>query len=181
MDNDLEGFVIFVGTLLDVHDHVAVHLDKAAVAIPGEAVVAGGAGEGEDGFVVEAEVEDGVHHAGHGVACAGADGDEERQFCFVAELAAHDFFHVGDGGFGLGFKVFGVGLFVFVVVGADFGGDGEAWRNGESDAGHFGEAGAFAAEEVPPGALAFCFACSESVDPLGHFVCPRCSICVVPV
>lgn len=34
-----------------------------------------------------------------------------------------------------------------VEVGADLGADGESWRHGQADAGHFGEVGAFAAEE----------------------------------
>jgi hypothetical protein len=41
-----------------------------------------------DRRVVEAEVEDGVHHAGHRRAGAGADG-EEQGIVRIAELRAH--------------------------------------------------------------------------------------------
>ena len=56
----------------------AVHLDQAAVRVVGEARVAGALGEPADGVVVQAEVEDRVHHPGHRDRGAGADGDEQR-------------------------------------------------------------------------------------------------------
>src|SRR3712207_8551733 len=40
-------------------------------------------------------------------------------------------------------------LAVLVVPGADLGGDGEARRDGQADAGHLGEVGPLAAEQVP--------------------------------
>ena len=40
-----------------------------------------------DGAVVESEVEDGVHHAGHALTAAGPDGDEQG-VVRVAELLA---------------------------------------------------------------------------------------------
>ena len=89
--------VVFVHGL-HAHDDVAIHLNKAAIAVVGEGFVAGFCGEGFDGFIVEAEVEDGVHHAGHGFACTGTNGKEEGVFVgtqFFAEL----FFDGGDRGF----------------------------------------------------------------------------------
>ena len=54
------------------HDHVGKHLDKTTVAIVGEARVVGLAGQALGDLVVEAQVENGVHHAGHGYGRAGA-------------------------------------------------------------------------------------------------------------
>jgi hypothetical protein len=54
--------------VLDAHDDIAEHVDQAAVGVVGEAAVAGLLGEALDGLVVEPEVEDGVHHAGHAEA-----------------------------------------------------------------------------------------------------------------
>ena len=44
-DDDFEGLVVFAFAFLDTEDDVAVHLNEAAVAVPGEAFVVGGFGE----------------------------------------------------------------------------------------------------------------------------------------
>ena len=71
------------------HDDVCKHLHKAAVAVVGKARVAGLLGQTLNGRVVQTEVEDGVHHAGHGLARAGAHGHQQGIF-HVAELLAGD-------------------------------------------------------------------------------------------
>jgi hypothetical protein len=40
VDDDFEGVVIFLRYRLEAHDHVAVHLDEAAIRVPGETLVA---------------------------------------------------------------------------------------------------------------------------------------------
>ena len=45
LDHDLKRLVMLAGALLHAHDDVAVHLDEAAVAIVGEALVAAGGDE----------------------------------------------------------------------------------------------------------------------------------------
>src|ERR1039457_1744215 len=60
----------------DFENHVAVHLDEAAIAIVGEARVVALGNHGFDGFVVQAEVEDGVHHARHGELGAASNADQ---------------------------------------------------------------------------------------------------------
>ena len=77
------------------HD-VGIHLDEAAIAVEREAAVAGEFGEAFGGLVVEAEIEDGVHHAGHGGAAARADGDQQR-IGRVAEFLAGAAFERGEG------------------------------------------------------------------------------------
>ena len=72
---------------LEVEDDVGEHHHEAAVGVVGEALVAGLRGERLQGVRVEAEVEDGVHHAGHRELGAGADGDEQR-VVGIAELLA---------------------------------------------------------------------------------------------
>jgi hypothetical protein len=56
---------------------------------------------------------------------------------------------------------------VGIVVGADFGGDGEARRHRETDAGHFGQVGTLAAEQGLHGAVAVSLAVAPGVDDLG--------------
>ena len=69
---------------------------SAAVAVVGEAGVAGLLGQALDGGVGQAEVEDGVHHAGHRQRGAGADGDQQR-VGRVAELLADLGLHLLEG------------------------------------------------------------------------------------
>ena len=75
-DHGFEGIVIFAFAFLHTHDDVAVHLNETAVAIPRETLVLGRADEGLHRLVVEAEVQNRIHHARHRITCAGADGDE---------------------------------------------------------------------------------------------------------
>ena len=77
--------------MLHAEHDVAVHLDEAAVAVIGEARVAAAPDQALHRDVVEAEVEDGVHHAGHGGAGAGADRDQQR-VVRIAEAGADALF-----------------------------------------------------------------------------------------
>ena len=67
---------------------LAEHLDQPAVGVPGEPLVAGLLGQALHRLVVEADVEDGLHHAGHRELRAGAHRDQQR-VVGVAELLAH--------------------------------------------------------------------------------------------
>ena len=138
-----ELFEIF---LADFHDDIGVHLNEAAVAVVSKTGVARLFGESDDDFVVETEVEDGVHHAGHRSACAGADGNEKR-IVERAELLADEFLEFGDVFHNFRLNPVADFLTVEVVLRARLGGDGEALRHGHTELGHFGEVGAFAAEK----------------------------------
>ncbi len=63
-ENFLEQFVV------EAHDDIAIHLNEAAVAVPGETGITRIVAERLDGAVVEAKIENGVHHARHGGARA---------------------------------------------------------------------------------------------------------------
>ncbi len=138
VENDLVGIVVFMGVGLHPHHHAPVHLQEATVAVPGELGVAGPGREGFHHPVIDSEVEDGVHHAGHRLAGAGADREEER-ILEVAEFLAHGLLDLGDIGLDLALERFGVSPAVFVVVGADLRGDGEPGRHGNADAAHLGK------------------------------------------
>ena len=175
VDDDFERLVIFVRALLHAHDDVAIHLDEAAVAVPGEALVLRGGDQREHGLVVQAEVENRVHHAGHRVARAGADGDEQRHRRLVAELRAHDLLDEGNAGLDLALKLLRIGPLVLVVVGADFGGDGEARRHRQADAAHLRQVRAFAAEQRLHAAVAVGFLVSKQVNVFRCFL--KCFAC----
>ncbi len=51
---------------LDVQHGPAEHLDQAPVGVPGEPLAAGLLGQPVHGLVRQADVEDRLHHAGHG-------------------------------------------------------------------------------------------------------------------
>ena len=126
------------------------HLDEAAVGVVDEALKLGVGVAGDEArghFVVETEVEDGVHHARHGSARTRTDGDEQGVF-LVAELFAADLFHLVDVLHDLCLDL-GVDLAtVLVILRAGLGGDGEALRNGKTDVGHFREVRALTAEQL---------------------------------
>ncbi len=145
-------FLDLVDDLLELglgqlHDDVGEHLDEAAVGVIGEARVVGELREALDDGVVEAEVEDGVHHAGHRGAGARTDGDEQRVLG-VRELFAADLLHLGEALVNLLLDIVIDLTAVGVVLGAGLGRDGEALRNRHAGLGHFGEVRALAAEEL---------------------------------
>ena len=148
----------------NVEDHIAEHLDEAAIGVVGKARIVAALGERFDGMVVEAEVEDGVHHAGHGKLCTRTDGDEQRIFA-RAELLALQLFQALEGR---------VHLVVDLriertahVFATGFGLDGESGRDGKACVGHFGQAGAFAAQHVFHAAVAIGSAAAKEVHILG--------------
>ncbi|GAB3351427.1 hypothetical protein GCM10027452_20570 [Micromonospora halotolerans] len=157
------GVVERVLELLARHlaDGLAEHLDEAAVGVPGEAVVAAGLrAEPDHAAVVEADVEDGLHHAGHGELGAGAYRDQQRVLR-VTELAAHLPLQRLQVRLDLG------GQPVRLPAGrqvrlAGLGGDGEAGRDRQAEIGHLGQVGPLAAEQV----LEVLVALGEVVDVL---------------
>ena len=81
--------------VVDAHDGVAEHVDQPAIAVVGEALVAGELGQALDDLVVQADVQHRVHHARHRHLRARAGGDEQRVLR-VAELLAGGLLDLGD-------------------------------------------------------------------------------------
>ena len=149
--------------LADLHHDVGEHLDEAAVAVPRPARVLGLLGERLDHGLVEAEVEDGVHHARHRRARAGADGDEQRVLG-VAELLAGRLLELVDVLHDLRHDVVANLLAVVVVACTGLGRDGEALRHREPEARHLRQIRALAAQQLAHVRVAFGLAGSEEVD-----------------
>ena len=147
---------------VDAEDRPAVHLDQPPVGVPGEALVAGAAGEGGDAGVAEPDVEHRLHHPRHREPGPGPDGDEQR-VVGVAEPAAHPLLERVQVGVHLVEQPLRNGP-VREVGTARVGRDGEARGHRQPEPGHLREVGALAAEqvrEVPAPGL-------EVVDELGH-------------
>ena len=129
------------------HDDVCKHLHKAAVAVVGKARVAGLLGQTLNGRVVQAEVEDGVHHAGHGLARAGAHGHQQGIF-HVAELLAGDFLKTLDVCEDVRLDLRIDLAAVRIVLRAGLGRDGKALRHRHAGRSHLRKTGAFTAERI---------------------------------
>ena len=133
--------------LRDLHNDIGEHRDKAAISVIGKVGIVRLLGEALDGYVSQAQVQDRVHHAGHGSAGAGTDGNQVR-IVLAAELLANHFFRLGQGGKNL-FLDFRSDLFaVFIILGAGFGRHGESRRNRKTHTTHFGQVGTLAAEQL---------------------------------
>ena len=139
--------------LAQLHHHVGEHLDEAAVGVVGKAGIVGVLGQALHHGVVEAQVEDGVHHAGHGGAGAGAHGNQQGVLG-IAELLAADGLHLAQVLVDLGLDVRVDLAAVVIILGAGLGGDGEALGHGHAQIGHLSQVGALAAQQLPHGAVA---------------------------
>ena len=138
---------------IDTHDDVGEHLDKATIAIPGKTRVLRLRDEALDGIVIEAQVEDRVHHTGHGERSARTNRHEQR-IGGVAELLAAAGLEVRLGGndlieCALGPHVAGTG-----VLDASLAGNGKATGNRQADTAHLGKVSAFAAKHEVHGLVA---------------------------
>ena len=141
---------------------VAIHLDEAAIGVVREARLAARLREAVHRAVVEAEVEDRLHHPRHRERGAAADRDEQRigriaeplaagfleprQVAghFLAQAVAHD--AVGE------------------VADADVARDGEPRRHGHAEVRHLGEVRTLPAEDGLHVLRAFGAAVPEEVD-----------------
>ena len=146
-----------------LHDDAPEHLDEAPVGVPAEALVAGQGDQAVQRGLVEAQVEDRVHHARHGELGARPHAHEER-VGGVAEALAGLRLDRLDGLEDVVPQPVGQLLAGGEVVVARLGGDGEAGRHRQARVGHLGEAGALAAEQVAHPRVALGPAASEGVD-----------------
>ena len=153
--------------MLDAEHDLPVHLQKAAVAVIREALVATVFGETVDGVVVETEIEHGVHHARHRGARARAHRHKERLFR-IAEFGADRCLDIGERGGDLFLQIGRIAVVMRVEIGADLGRDREAGRHRQAKIGHFGETRTLAAEQIAQIALPLGGAAAKTVDPFRH-------------
>ena len=152
--------------LADFHNDVGEHLDKPSVRVVDEPLKLriGVAGDhSRNDLVVQTEVQNGVHHAGHGRSGTRTDGNEKR-VGEVAELLAVDLLHLFDVRHDLSHDVVVDEPTILVVLRASLGGNGEALRNGKTDLGHFGKVRSFTAKQLTHGCVAF----GEKIDVFFH-------------
>ena len=155
-----------------LHHHVGIHHDQPAVGVVDEPLVARLLDQAGNRRRAEADVQDGLHHAGHRGAGAAAAAQQQRVLG-VAELHAHRRFRLLQGG----------GHFVaerlreLPSLGekdrAELGADRESGGNGQVELGHLGEVRPLAAERVFHRRIAFGSLRAEEVNVLlSHFCLP---------
>lgn len=147
------GQGVFEQVGVNAHNDIGEHLDKATVAIPGKARVLRLGDETLNGVVVEAQVEDRIHHTGHGKRSARANRHEQR-IGGVAELLAAAGLEVGLGGNDLIECAFGPDVAGTGVLDASLAGNGKATGNRQADAAHLGKVCALAAKHEVHGLVA---------------------------
>ena len=138
---------------VNTHNDVGEHLDKAAVAVPGKTRVLRLGDEALNGIVVEAQVEDRIHHAGHGEWSARAHRYEQR-VVGVAELFEAAGLEVCLGGNDLIECAFGPDVAGTGVLDTGLAGNGKATGNRQTDAAHLGKVCALAAKHEVHGLVA---------------------------
>ena len=153
--------------VLHAEHHVAVHRDEAAVGIPSEARVPAGPLEGSNRFVIEAEVEDGVHHAGHGDPGTGANREQER-ILFSAKAAASLALEPAQCIDNLAPEGLGKRAAIHVIGAALLSGEGEPRRDRNAKARHFCKVAALASKEVTHRCVAFVAVATKGVHTLAH-------------
>ena len=167
----IPGFLVLEDFLEDLmvqsHDDIGIHLNEAPVAVPGETGVAGIVAERLNRLVIQSEVEDRVHHAGHGRTRARADGQEERTGR-AAERPAGLRLHGGYSLQDLFLQPVGKGLAVLEIPGTRVGNDRQTGRNGQSQACHLCQVGTLAAQHRDIGHASLGLSSTEAVNPLLH-------------
>ncbi len=140
-------------SLADLHDNVRIHLDEPAVGVIRKTRVVGLFRHDFDHFIIQTEVEDGVHHARHRSACARTDRNEQRVL-EVAELLAGNLFEFGEVGVDFRLDLFVDLLTISIVLGACLGCDREPLRDRHSKTCHLRQVRTLASEQLTHRAVA---------------------------
>ena len=146
VDLDLEQ------ALRDHHNNVCKHLHETAVAVVCEAGVAGLLCQTFHSLIVQAQVQDGIHHAGHGLTGTGTDRDQQG-VGVVAKLLAGDLFQTLEMLEDVSSDIVIDLTAVCIVLGAGIRGDGEALGNRHTGSSHLCQTGTLAAQSILHGDL----------------------------
>ena len=139
-------------------------MHEAAIGVVDEVRIVGFLHHTLSHLVVEAQVEDGVHHTGHGGAGTGAHADEQRVL-FVAELGVHEHLDVLHGsGHVVVEQLHDFLLSHFVILVAAVGRDGESRGNGHADEVHLGQVGTFTTKFLTHFSITFGFSVAKGIN-----------------
>ena len=139
----------------NTQSHLAEQLDETAVGIIAKALIPRLADLSLKGSFVQPQVENGVHHAGHGHGGTRAHGHQQwvfriaesfsRSCLYSLHLLAYLVHHPGGQFIGIAFQ----------VLQAGFRGNHESWRHIQTNLGHLAKIGALAAQQLLVLAITF--------------------------
>ena len=128
------------------HYHIREHLDESAVGIIGKSGIPGLFGKAFHGNIGKAQVQDRIHHSGHGRSRAGTDRNQKRVLRIPEGLSLL-LLQFGKSGKDLSLNFFRNLFSIVVVVRTGFRRYGKALRNGKAKIGHFRQIGALSAQK----------------------------------
>ena len=162
--NLLERVNVFLVDGFHLQNHVAIHLDEAAIAVVNEVWVLSLGNHALGNLVVETEVKDGIHHTRHRSAGTRAHRHEQRVL-LVAELRVHKLLDVVHCSHNVIVqKSHDTLLTNLIILVAAVGCDCETWRNGHTDKVHFGKVGTLATQLLTHFSIAFGFSVAKGVN-----------------
>ncbi len=154
---------LHAGRLL--HHHVGIHHDETTVGVIDEPRIVRQLDQAGNGARAEPDVEHGLHHAGHRLAGARADRDQQGPVR-IAEAHLHLPLDTGQGRGRFVPQAVGVGVPPRVEVRADLGRDGEAGRHRHAKARHLGQVRPLAPEQILHRGVAIGAPAAKYVDQL---------------
>src|SRR5690606_2247525 len=144
-------------------DNVAEHLDEPSVAVISESFVVCELCEPCDDLVIEAQVQDVIHHAWHRSPGSGSYRYEKR-IRRIPEFLFNDLFHFGQGFIDLVLDLLRDHLSVVIISGTGFRGHCKPSWHRKSEGCHFRKVCAFSSEKLPHRGIAF----TEQINVLCH-------------
>ena len=139
------GDSIFKVVCRNTHGNVTVHLDKAAVSVPSKTWVSSASSKTLCCLVVHSQVQDGVHHSGHGNGSTRTNGYQQR-IISITQLLAHKVFQSLQVCSNLFLQSCRIGFVVFVEKFTDLCGNGESGGNRNSKTCHLCQVGSLASQ-----------------------------------
>ena len=147
-----------------MHNHIAEHLDKSAEAVQHKAFIAGKLDQSLDSGIVQTEVKNCIHHAGHGCRSAGTHRHQQGIGAFTKGFAQF-FFQFSQCSINLrrdlGKKFFFADLSEFST---SFGSDGKTGGNRQAQCSHSRQVGALTPEQSAHSFVTFRIVPAKVVD-----------------
>jgi hypothetical protein len=133
--------------MIKAKDNIGIHLDEAAIAIPGKARIARNLCQSCNGRIVQAEVEDSIHHARHGDTRARPHRHQQR-IGRIAKAFPRDRLNMHNTLRHFRPDVVRKALPLRIIKGAHLGRDCKAGRHRQADCGHAIQIGTLAAQQI---------------------------------
>ena len=165
-----EWIFVFLVFRLQIKHDVAVHLHETAIAVPRKAFVPRLLGQGLHRLVIQANVEDGIHHPGHRISSSRA-ARHQQGVRRRPELGPHDLLDTRQQLQHLVLQLRRILAVVGIIIVTDLGRDREPRGNRQTDVRHLGQIGTFASQQRPQLGLAIGLTLAKEIHVL------RCRIC----